>query len=78
LADSSFVEIETFVSMVESSADNKELITKYSLPSLKNGKIFYTDNNGLQLKKRIIRNDKPIQFNYYPITETVFLQVDHN
>jgi alpha-mannosidase II len=74
LTDTSFVEIETFVSMTSSIADNKELITKYSSSSLRNGKVFYTDNNGLHMKKRIIRNDKPTQFNYYPITETVFLQ----
>jgi alpha-mannosidase II len=34
----------------------------------------YTDLNGLQFQKRKYRGDRPIQFNYYPITSTAFIQ----
>jgi hypothetical protein len=45
--------------------------------SIKSEKAIYTDSNGFQMKRRLRRDDRPIQHNYFPMTETVFIQDDN-
>ena len=52
---------------------NKEIAVRYSTDLQTDGEM-YTDLNGLQYQKRKYRQDKPIQFNYYPITSSAWIQ----
>uniref|UniRef100_A0AB38ZEA6 Alpha-mannosidase n=1 Tax=Ectomocoris sp. TaxID=3104572 RepID=A0AB38ZEA6_9HEMI len=57
----------------------KEIITRYTIPSLHNNGIFYTDSNGREMLKRQLNERptwkvelmEPISGNYYPITTRI-------
>lgn len=68
-----YIEVENYVDLKK---ENREVVNRYTVPSVKNEKKFFTDLNGFSFRQRYIRNDKPIGFNFYPITETAFMQVN--
>ena len=70
--NSRYIEVENYVDLKK---ENREIVNRYTVPSIKNDKTFFTDLNGFSFRKRYIRNDKPVGFNFYPITESTFMQV---
>lgn len=68
-----FVEVVYHVTMVTQAFNNKELITRFST-EVESASRFYTDLQGLSMKMSYRRDDRPIQYNYYPVTSTAFIQ----
>ncbi|KAK9506080.1 hypothetical protein O3M35_008078 [Rhynocoris fuscipes] len=56
--------------------NGKEVITRYKIPTLKNGGVFYTDSNGREMIRRNLQRwsvdvTEPIPGNYYPVTTRI-------
>eukprot|EP01127_Copromyxa_protea_P019990 TRINITY_DN6601_c0_g1_i1.p1 TRINITY_DN6601_c0_g1~~TRINITY_DN6601_c0_g1_i1.p1 ORF type:complete len:1153 (+),score=191.91 TRINITY_DN6601_c0_g1_i1:13-3471(+) len=68
-----FLEVSYTVDMRSNSFDDKELVTRFST-DIKSGDYFYTDLQGLSMKQSLRRTDLPIQYNFYPMTTTAFIQ----
>jgi len=52
---------------------NSELVARFTTDVNSDGD-FYTDLNGFQVQRRTLREDKPIQFNFYPVTSSIWVQ----
>jgi hypothetical protein len=55
---------------------NDQEIAHRWMTNIKSAGSVFTDANGFQMKRRIRRDDRPIQHNYFPMTETAFIQDD--
>ena len=60
--------------------DGREIITRFETPYLKNGRVIYTDGNGLEDIKRVYREDSvmPVSANYYPISNRVWMESEQH
>ncbi|KAL1122794.1 hypothetical protein AAG570_003120 [Ranatra chinensis] len=70
--DSHGLEIQNVVD-IASITDNYELGMRLS-SSIKNGDVFYTDLNGIQIIKRKRLGKLPLQGNYYPLPSSVYIE----
>jgi lysosomal alpha-mannosidase len=61
----------------------KEIVTRFSIPDIRNAGVFYTDSNGRQIMKRTRdyqptysypTSTEPVASNYYPITSMVYIK----
>nr|XP_026489734.1 alpha-mannosidase 2 [Vanessa tameamea] len=59
--------------LIDPQVDDLELAMRFSTP-IKNGDIFYTDLNGMQMIKRRYFEKLPLQANFYPLPAAAFLQ----
>ena len=58
--------------------DGREIVARFASEQLRNGRVLYTDANGLEDIRREYREDsvEPVSANYYPVTNRAFLQAD--
>ena len=67
-----------------SGSAGKEVISRFSAPSLASGGAFYTDANGREFQKRVrdrrptwdLNVTQPVAGNYYPVTAAAFVRGD--
>ncbi|XP_045453020.1 alpha-mannosidase 2 [Melitaea cinxia] len=59
--------------LIDPQVDDLELAMRFST-SIKNGDVFYTDLNGMQMIKRRYFEKLPLQANFYPLSAAAFLQ----
>lgn len=65
--------IRNVINMEKLRLSNSELILRF-ITDIKNGNIFFTDQNGYQLLGRKTYPDRLIESNYYPITNMAVLE----
>ena len=65
-----------YVHDMEQTDDGREIIIRFQSEVLRNGRVMFTDGNGLEDIRRVYREDKvmPVSANYYPISNRVWLQ----
>ncbi|CAK1552286.1 unnamed protein product [Leptosia nina] len=59
--------------MIDPKVDDLELAMRFST-GIKNGDVFYTDVNGMQIIKRRYFEKLPIQANFYPLGASAFIE----
>ncbi|KAJ7531155.1 hypothetical protein O6H91_14G034400 [Diphasiastrum complanatum] len=67
------LEMEYHVELLDSTFNNKEIITRFKT-DINSGKVFYSDLNGFQTIRRETYDKIPLQGNYYPMPSLAFLQ----
>lgn len=80
-----YVEIEYTVGPIPvDDVLGKEIVTRYTCPSIENGGTFYTDSNGREFMKRQrshrptwnLTEYQPVAGNYYPINAAIHIEDD--
>ncbi|CAH2045689.1 unnamed protein product, partial [Iphiclides podalirius] len=61
--------------LIDPQADDLELGIRFST-GIKNGDVFYTDLNGMQMIKRRYFEKLPLQANFYPLPAAAYIQDD--
>ncbi|XP_047525382.1 alpha-mannosidase 2 [Pieris napi] len=59
--------------LIDPHVDDLELAMRFST-SIKNGDVFYTDLNGMQIIKRRYFEKLPLQANFYPLGSSAFIE----
>ncbi|XP_013170889.1 PREDICTED: alpha-mannosidase 2 [Papilio xuthus] len=62
--------------LIDPQADDYELAMRFST-GIKNGDVFYTDLNGMQMIKRRYFDKLPLQANFYPLPAAAYIQDEH-
>lgn len=83
------VEFEWTVGPIPKESSNpisKEIITRYTAPTIANNGVFYTDSNGRQLVQRkrnwqkyyAFTNQEPVAANYFPVNSRIMINDNTN
>ncbi|CAH0728275.1 unnamed protein product, partial [Brenthis ino] len=62
--------------LIDPQVDDLELAMRFST-GIKNGDVFYTDLNGMQMIKRRYFEKLPLQANFYPLPAAAYIQDDN-
>lgn len=69
------IQLENMLDLSLNNELHSEVVMRLD-SDVKSARTFYTDTNGFQMLKRIYHNNIPIEANYYPATDAVFLEDD--
>ncbi|KAJ0173745.1 hypothetical protein K1T71_010894 [Dendrolimus kikuchii] len=61
--------------LIDTQVDDMELAIRFST-GVKNGDVFYTDLNGMQMVKRRYFDKLPLQANFYPLPAAAYIEDD--